>query len=180
MRRPLCGELDRSNVQQQTKPKQRGSWTWVIFAVAAVAVLAYGIWQSQNEGNSDNTNPPPAATPGSYKFIDVVNALEATGLDVEIIRASFDSPQLSAAGQGVEVDGAPVYLFIFAGRDPIVAREAESNNIDPANLSVTTIRGTPVVEGELHVVSGSNVIAVMPSASQEITDRVDEAIEGLS
>jgi hypothetical protein len=152
----------------------------MIFAVAAVAVLAYGIWQSQNDGNSDNSNPPPAATPGAYKFIDVINALKATGLDVEIIRSSFDSPQLSAAGQGVEVDGAPVYLFIYAGREPVAAREAESKNIDPANLSVTTIRGTPVVEGEPHVVSNSNIIAIVPPASQEITDKVDVAIQGLS
>jgi hypothetical protein len=151
----------------------------MIFAVAAVAVLAYGIWQSRDDGNSDNSNPPPAATPGAYKLIDVVSSLENAGSNVEIIRASFRSPQLTVPGQGLEVDGVPVYVFIYPGRDAVAAREAESKNIDPATLTVNTISGTPVAEGEPHVVFSSNVIAVVPSSSQAVNDKVDEAIEGL-
>jgi hypothetical protein len=152
----------------------------MIFAVAAVAVLAYGIWQSQNEGNSDTPNPPPAATPGAYRFIDVVNALKSSGLEVEIIRSSFRSPQLTVPGQGVKVDGTPIYLFIYPGQSAVEAREAESKNIDPATLSVNTVSGTPVVESEPQVIYNSNVIAILPSASQEITDKVNDAIQGLS
>jgi hypothetical protein len=151
----------------------------MIFAVAAVAVLAYGIWQSQKEGSSVPPNPPPAATPGAYKFIDVINALEAEGFDVEIIRSSFRSPQLSVPGQGVEVDGDPIYLFIYPGQAAVEAREADSNNLDPSTLSVNTVSGTPAVDGEAHVVFSSNVIAVVPSGSQDVIDKVDEAIQGL-
>jgi hypothetical protein len=153
----------------------------MIFAVAAVAVLAYGIWQSRDQGNSDTSNPPPAATPGAYRLIDIVAALEDVGFDkVEIIRSSFRSPQFSVPGQGVEVDGEPVYLFIYPGQRAVEAREAESRDLDLATMQVKTVSGTPIVEGEPHVVFNSNVIAVMPSTSQDVIDKVDEAIQGLS
>src|SRR5262245_21837035 len=171
-------ERSRNEVQPQPKPKQRGSWTWMIFAVAAVAVLAYGIWQSQDD-ETDSPNPPPAATPGAYKFIDVVNALKSEGFEVEIIRSSFRSPQLSVPGQGVEVDGSPIYLFIYLGQSGVEAREADSKDIDPATLTVSTVSGTPVAARESRVVFNSNVIAIVPSSSQDVSDKVDSAIQGL-
>jgi hypothetical protein len=151
----------------------------MIFAVAAVAVLGYGIWQSRSDGNTDDSNPPPAATPGAYRFIDVVNVIKAEDLEVEIIRSSFRSPQLSVPGQGVEVDGVPVYLFIYPGQAAVEAREADSKELDPRTIVVTTVSGTPAAEGEPHIVSNSNVIAIVPSDSQELIDKVDDAIQGL-
>jgi hypothetical protein len=151
----------------------------MIFAVAAVAVLGYGIWQSQNEGNSDDGNPPPAATPGAYRLIDVVTALEIEGFEVKIIRSSFRSPQLSVPGQGLEVDGKPIFVFVYPGKDAVAAREADSKTIDPATLTVNTVSGTPVAAREPHVVFNSNVIAIVPSSSQDVNDKVDSAIQSL-
>jgi hypothetical protein len=151
----------------------------MIFAVAAVAVLAYGIYQSQIESNDEPTIAPPTSEPGGNKLINITNALEDQGLKVEIVRSSFRSPQLSVPGQGLSVDNGKLYVFIYPGRTAVEDREAESKDLDPSTLTVLTVSGTPVAGNAPHVVSNSNVIAVLPSASQDVIDKVDAAIQGL-
>jgi len=152
----------------------------MIFAVAAVAVLAYGIYQSQIQSKDEPTNAPPTAVPGGNKLIDITNALKNQGLKVEIVRASFRSPQLSVPGQGLKIDDSTLYVFIYPGSTAVADREADSKDLDPSALTVLTVSDTPVAGGNPHVVSNSNVIAVLPSASQKEIDKVDAAIQGLS
>src|SRR3954453_7286374 len=180
-RRFLSVKLDSNGnaVTQRPKPQRRGSWTWMIFAFAAVAVLAYGVYQSREENKSEPTSMPPTSAAGGNSLINITQALQAQGLKVEIIRSSFRSPQLTVPGQGLSFDGDKVYIFIYNGADAVALREADSKDLDPATLTVLTVSGTPVAGTHPHVVSNSNVIAVLSSSDEELTAKVDAAIQGL-
>src|SRR5262245_38567273 len=150
----------------------------MIFAVAAVAVLAYGVYQS-HENTSEPTSVPPTSSAGGNSLINIIQALQAQGLKTDIIKSSFRSPQLTVPGQGVSVDGDKLYIFIYNGADSVALREADSKNLDPASLTVVTVSGTPVAGTSPHVVSNSNVIAVLSSSDEDVTSKVDAAIQGL-
>jgi hypothetical protein len=151
----------------------------MIFAVAAVAVLAYGVYQSREEKNGEPTTVPPTSAAGGNTLINIKQALENQGLKVEIVRSSFRSPQLTVPGQGLSVNNDKVYIFIYNGADAVALREADSKNLDPATLTVMTVSGTPVAGTHPHVVSNSNVIAVVASSDEDVTSKVDAAIQGL-
>lgn len=151
----------------------------MIFAFGAIAVLAYGVYQNQHEKNAEPTIAPPTSTSGSNNLINIKQALEHQGLDVKIVRSSFRSPQLTVPGQGLAVDGAKVYVFIYNGQQAVEQRKLESKDLDPATLTVLTISGTPVSGSNPHVAANSNVVAVLPSASQDVITKVDAAIQGL-
>jgi hypothetical protein len=151
----------------------------MIFAIAAVAVLAYGVYQSREENNAEPTSVPPTSAAGGNTLINIKQALEAQGLKVNIVRSSFRSLQLTVPGQGLSVDNDKVYIFIYNGADSVALREADSKTLDPASLTVMTVSGTPVAGTHPHVVSSSNVIAVLASSDEDVTSKVDAAIQGL-
>jgi hypothetical protein len=126
-------------------------------------------------------SPPP--TPGQIEAIDVVRALQAQGMTVQQVQQGVPRGAFSAPGQGLTVDGEPVYLFIFP--DPATAQRevaaADPFAVLPASAMPTPGRAevpSPDAAPPM-IVQGSNVAVAMPGGSDDQRAKVRAAIEGL-
>ena len=161
----------------------------VLFALAVVLGVLAVLLATGTIGRS--TPPPPPPTPGSLYQIDVVNALRAQGLATEVDPRLFVPRRaFSQPGQGVRVEGEPLYAFFFA--DPARARE-EFEAVNPAEVlppppgsgsgsgSPEALGAEPVgvMGGAPFLVQGSNVVVAMPGGDEETRTKVRAAIEGL-
>ncbi len=155
----------------------------ILFA-AALCFAAVAIWfYVDDRRNQPGERTPPTAQPGQHNLVSVVSALEEAGVEAEIGRGTTASTdQLPGQrGQLVEVGDQELYVFIYTDPDTGVQdRQAASEGIDPATLSLSTRAGQPLAAGEeLHVAAGSNVIAVLAGGDDELVAQVRDAIENL-
>jgi hypothetical protein len=147
----------------------------------AVALVAFAVVYYFDEDDEPETAPIPTAA-GRNEAINVKRALEAQGLTVEFGRAAIRARGgLTPPPQPFTVGDATLYVFFYEG---VAEREAESATLDPASLAFITSAGTPVAGAgsaspDLHVASGSNVIAVLAGGSPELAAQVDAAIASL-
>lgn len=157
----------------------------VFFAVSIVLGVLAVLLATGTIGTS--TPPPPPPIPGRLTQIDVVNALRTQGLVAEVDPRLFvPRGALSQPGQGVRIDGEPLYVFFFD--DPEQAR-AEFVAADPATvLPPPRGTGSPAAQGaeavgitggEPFIVQGSNVVVAVPGGDEAIRAKVRTAIEGL-
>ncbi|MER3437174.1 MAG: hypothetical protein C4346_06045 [Chloroflexota bacterium] len=141
----------------------------MLFIVVAVLYV-------RDRFQEEPTPPPPPSEPGHAQLVNVVQALREQGLKAEYARQGVRIPELTAAGQGLVVNGTPLYVFLF--EDP-ASREAEVSDLDLTNLTLLSTLGTPVARGPLHTTEGSNVFAVLVGGSDDVIAKVDAAIMGL-
>jgi hypothetical protein len=147
-----------------------------MFGAAAILLVVVGVMYYRDRQKQDETPPPPVASPGGNQLINVVEALRAQGLKTEILPRTARADELSEVAQGLTVDGAPLYVFLYPDT---AGREGESKGLDPATLAVRSASGTPVATGTPHVISHSNVIAALYGGSSQVAGKVDAAINGL-
>jgi hypothetical protein len=154
--------------------------SWALFAasIALFAAVAYVYWEDRND---EEQIPTPPSNPGRNEMINVKQALEAQDLEVEFLRTGgARSDDLTPAGQGLTVDDATLYVFIYP--EGPVAREEETEELqeqNPASLTLLDNRRTPIPGGPPRVFMGSNVVAALVGGDDELAGKVQAAIEGL-
>ena len=153
-----------------------------MFFLACAAVLvtiAYLYVQEQRQPDIPERPPRPTAQAGDNELIDVIEALRAEGLTVDIARQNGKSPDLSPPGQALTVGDARGYVFVFPS---IAAREDEVGALDQDAFSLLTTRGTPVVADptKAHFAAGSNVLLVLDGATADAIAKADAAVAALS
>lgn len=152
-----------------------------LFFLAVSAVLAVLAVLLATGVIGTSTPPPPPAEPGRVEQVHVVDALRAQGLGAEAEPRLFvPRGVLGQPGQGIRVEGEPLYAFFFGSPEEARAAlaAAEPGEILPAPA------GTPEALGSREgiapfVVQGSNVVAAMAGGSEETRAKVRAAIEGL-
>lgn len=150
--------------------------SYALFALSALLFILAGYGYLSNDDDSSRT-PPPPSNPGKNEAVNVFKALEDQGVEVEYGRNNGRSNEFSVTGQLFLVDGQQLYVFIYS--QGVAQREAETDLVDPAAISILNTRGTPVAEGTPKVFIGSNVIAVLYGGDDELAGKVQRAIEGL-
>jgi hypothetical protein len=80
-------------------------------------------------------------------------------------------------GQGIEIDGAPAFIFLYPDEAKALADAAgvDANDVVPERLA-----GTPTPEGERRLTQGSNVIVVVVGGSAETWQKVETAVASLA
>lgn len=167
-------------VEEQPKRRSKSFLaSWFLFAAAGIVVIAIGVIYYQDREAEDEFPPVPTASPGGNEVSNVVAALGAAGLDVsfEITPHTARADDLSEPGQGLKVDGAPLYLFIYQDAE---TREAESRELEAASIALASSSGTPVSSATVQIFAGSNVIAALYSDADDVAAAVAAAIEGLA
>lgn len=163
--------------QTPTQPqKRRGNTLSNVFAIVAVvfAILAVVLYLRPGRGVA----PVPVAAPGGNQIVNVTNALKAQGLEVAQPPGHFiPAGEVSVPGQGVEINGAPGYIFLF--KDAETARR-EVDGVSPSSLAPAELRGTPLPEGERRAVMGSNVVVVLVGGDDETWNKVQAAVATLA
>lgn len=162
--------------EQRTPRRASLMLSWVFFAAALAVLAIMGVLYYRDQQAEDRQPPIPTFSPGGNELIHVVEALRDAGLEVEILPRTARNARLTEVGQPLAVDGATLVVFIYPD---VASREAESDDLDPTRFTVATASGTPVAEGEPHLVAASNVIGALFGASEEVTGTVDAAIQGL-
>lgn len=158
--------------------------TLLFVAAIGFAAAAVYIWFMDDSSDSDE---PLASTveAGRYELVNVLNALEDAGLEVDFGRspATASTDQLDAPGQNLQVEDTNVFIFIFNADDAEVAasaREAAFTDVNPATMSLTTPSGNDVSNGQpLTAYQGANIIAVLIGGDAELQTQVQAVIEGL-
>jgi hypothetical protein len=146
-----------------------------LFGLAAVIFVVVAVLYVRDRRAEDRTPPPPSLEAGHAELKNVHDVLQAQGLDVKYTPHGATIPFLPP-GQGLTVDGQPLYVFIF---DDPADREDQTADLDPATVVLTTPSGTPIPDGPPHLVAGSNVLVALVGGSDDVTAKVDRAIEGL-
>lgn len=154
--------------------------------VAAIGFAAVAAWFYFDERRDQpEENIPPTAQPGQHNLASVVTALQESGVDAKVGRGTTAlTEQLpDQRGQLVDIGDGAQELYVFIYTDPTTGvedRQAASDALDPATLTLSTRAGQALAEGEeLHVSAGSNVIAVLAGGDDELVAQVQEAIESL-
>jgi hypothetical protein len=161
---------------QPQSEKRRGNTISNIFALVAVvfAILAVVLYLRPGGGVA----PVPVAAPGGNQIINVTNALKAQGLEIEQPPGHFiPAGEVSVPGQGVEINGAPGYVFLFKDAD---TAKQEVDGVSASSLVPPDIRGTPTPEGERRAVLGSNVLVVLVGGDDETWNKVQAAVATLA
>jgi hypothetical protein len=148
-----------------------------IFALAAVVfgVLAL-ILYLRNPGGG--IAPVPTAAPGGNQIVNVTDALRAQDLDIQqppglfVPRGALDVP-----GQGIEIDGAPSFIFLYPDE---AAAQTAAMGVDADDIVPERLAGTPTPEGERRLIQGSNVIVVVVGGSAETWQKVETAVASLA
>jgi hypothetical protein len=147
-----------------------------LFALAAVVfgILAL-ILYLRNPGGG--IAPVPTAAPGGNQIVNVTDALRAQDLDVQQPPGLFvPRGALGVPGQGIEIDGAPAFIFLYPDES---AARADAAGVDANDVVPERLAGTPTPEGERRMTQGSNVIVLVVGGSTETWQKVETAVASL-
>jgi hypothetical protein len=161
---------------ESTRPR-RNNLASNLFALAAVVfgVLAL-IFYLRNPGGG--IAPVPTAAPGGNQIVNVTDALRAQGLDVQQPRGLFvPRGELDVPGQGIQIDGAPAFIFLYPDE---AAAQAAAASADPNDVVPPRLMGTPTPAGERRMTQGSNVILLVIGGSEETWQKVETAVASLA
>lgn len=157
--------------------RRRANISSMAFFVLAGLLIIAGVVYYFRDQHSNSAPPPPTNPPGRHSSIDVVERLKQAGIkDVSYEKRSVQSPVLSPPGQPLKVNGAVLYLFIY---DSPATREHESANLDPSAV-LPASEATADTDATPHIVSGSNVLAILVGGGQSLQNKIDSVIEGLT
>ncbi len=164
-----------TQAQAQAQKPRRNTLSNVFALVAVVfAILAVVLYLRPGRGVA----PMPVAGPGGNQIVNVTNALKAQGLEVEQPPGHFiPAGEVSVPGQGVEINGAAGYIFLFPNAE---TAKKEVDGVSPSRLVPTELRGTPQPEGERRAVLGSNVVVVLVGGDDETWNKVQAAVATLA
>jgi hypothetical protein len=158
----------------QPAPTRRGfNWISAVFALLAVALLAVAIVLAWPLFTGGNQAPRPEAAAGELEAVHVTDALAAQGLTVEQNKGFIPAGTFSVPGQGITVDGAPLFIFIFPD---VATPAAELADATPATLGP---RGTPVPGSVPALFHHGNIIVALFDASADVRAKVEQALAGL-
>ena len=163
------------------EPKKKG-WplsSILLLGLAAVLAVLSILLYTGTVRLGASMPPPPDATPGAIRTVDVVGALRAQGLTAEPDQRLFvPMREFKVPGQGIRVGDAPLLVFIFD--DPATA-EAAFAAADPANVLPPTLPGGggPVQPDEVMLAQGSNIAVALVGGDDATREKVRTAIEGL-
>jgi hypothetical protein len=162
---------------QRARQNGRNRASNLLAAAAAIfAVLAVILYL--RPGGGGGIAPIPTAAPGSNQIINVTEALKAQGLTVEQPRGLFiPAGTLAAPGQGVEINGHPGFIFLFADAD---AAQAAVTSVNPNDVVPERLAGTPTPAGERRMAHGSNVIVLLIGGDAQTWQKVENAVASLS
>lgn len=173
---------------QTTRSPKRGGpqilSTLLFVAALGFAAAAVYFWY-MDDSSAPNEPAAPTAEAGRYELVNVLDALEAGGLEADFGRspATARANQLDQPGQNLRVEETNVYIFIFSGDDAetaAAAREAAFAGVDPEAMTLTTPSGNDVSDGQpLSAYAGANVIAVLIGGDDALREEVRDVIEGL-
>lgn len=164
------------------KPIARSRWSvrnlisYGLFAIAAGLFVVVAVLYMQDRNDTNDEPPTPASVPGRAQLKNVVDALRAQGITTEYSRTGGAlADGLTPPGQGLTVDGQPLYIFIY---DDVATRQTEVDSLG-GDVILTNSSGDPLDETAILSVSGSNVFAVLTGGDDALSAKVDEAITGL-
>ena len=148
-----------------------------LLALAAVVfgVLALVLYL-RNPGGG--IAPVPTAAPGGNQIVNVTEALRAQDLDVQqppglfVPRGALDVP-----GQGVEIDGAPAFIFLYPDE---ATAQADAAGVNASDVVPERLAGSPTPDGERRMTQGSNVIVLVVGGSEEMWQKVETAVASLA
>jgi hypothetical protein len=156
----------------------RTNWLSLAFGALAIVLAAAAIYLALRDKNAAQPPTPPPPAPGQNKFIHVDQALQHQGLKVAFLQEGIPAGALTVPGQGLTVDGVPLYVFVYA--DATTAKE-DAAALDPATLvPAESSSGTPFPSGPVHVASHSNIIVAVVGGPDDVVKKVDQAIQGLA
>lgn len=153
-----------------------------LFGVAAVLFIVVAVMYIREDDNKNDAPPTPASIPGKAQLKNVFDALAAQDIKVDYIRGGLNSTiritDGTPPGQGLTVDGHPLYAFIF---ESPADRESQTSDFTEDDLVAAAIgvNGTPVADGAPHSVGGSNIFAVVYGGDDDLNAKVDAAIKGI-
>jgi hypothetical protein len=160
-------------VSQPPPTRRRLNWISVVFALISVALFAVAIVLAWPLLTGGNQAPRPEAAAGELEAVHVTDALTAQGLAVEQNKGFIPAGVFSVPGQGITVDGTPLYIFIYRDTTTPAAELAEAT---PAALGP---RGTPVPGSVPELFHHGNIIVALFDASDDIRTKVEQALAGL-
>lgn len=171
---------DPERARASRRRRNRNIGSSLLFAALTVALVAIAITYLEDEEDPPPTAPIPTAA-GRNEAINVMQALEAQGLAAAFGPGGATVAGLTPPGQRLNLGDATLYFFIY---DSVADREAESATLDEATLTLKTPSGTPIAgagtpEPDVHLVTGSNVIAILVGGTPEQIEQVDAAIASL-
>lgn len=138
----------------------------VVFAVIAIVLFA--------RDRRFGVAPVPTAAPGGSQIVNVVGALERSGLSVAQPPGSFiPKGALAVPGQGVEIDGNPGFIFLY---ESAAAAVADAATVAPDAVVPERVGKDPAPPGQRRMVQGSNVILLMIGGSDQTWQKVESAI----
>jgi hypothetical protein len=166
-------------VANRRRPTRGGTnWLSLAFGALAIVLAAAAIYLALRDKNAAQPPTPPPPAPGQNKFIHVDQALQHQGLKVAFLQEGIPAGQLSVPGQGLTVDGVPLYVFVYPNA---ATAEKEAAALDPTTLvPAKSFSGSPFPSGPVHVASHSNIIVALVGGSTDVATKVDHAIQGLA
>jgi hypothetical protein len=157
----------------QPPPTRRLNWISVLFGLLAVVLFAAAIIMAWPLFTGGNQAPRPEATAGRLEAVHVTDALAGQGLAVEQNQGFIPAGAFSVPGQGVTVDGVPLFIFIFRDADTPAAELAD---IDAASIGP---RGTPIAGTVPELLSHGNIVVALFDAPEDVRSKVEQALAGL-
>lgn len=157
----------------QPPPARRLNWISVLFGLLAIVLFAVAIVMAWPLFTGGNQAPRPEATAGRLEAVHVTDALAGQGLTVEQNQGFVPAGAFSVPGQGVTVDGSPLFIFIFPDATTPVAELAD---VDAAAIGP---RGTPVAGSVPALLSHGNIVVALFDAPDEVRAKVEQALAGL-
>lgn len=144
--------------------------------IGASFEIASSTCPSLLETDSSTQVPTPQSVPGQADLKNVHDAIAAQGANVEYGRQTVRSAGLTPVGQQLIVEGAPVYVFIFASPEE---REEQVGVIDLDAVEISTASGADAATGDLVAYQGSNILTISDGAPQDVQAMIDAGVQSL-
>lgn len=157
----------------QPPPARRFNWISALFGLLSVVLFAIAIIMAWPMFTGGNQAPRPTATAGRLEAVHVTDALAEQGLAVEQNQGFIPAGAFSVPGQGVTVDGTPLFIFIFPNA---ATPSAELPDVDAAAIGP---RGTPVAGSVPELLSHGNIVVALFDAPDDVRGKVEQALAGL-
>ena len=168
--------VNQEPVGRSARARRSNTASNILALIAVVFGVLALILYLRNPGGG--VAPVPTAAPGGNQIVNVTDALRAQDLDVQQPPGLFvPRGALGVPGQGIEIDGAPAFIFLYP--DEAAAR-AGAAGVDANDVVPERLAGSPTPGGESRMTQGSNVIVLVVGGSDETWQKVETAVASLA